>query len=93
MHRRLILVAFALGGCDRLGSGTDQATGELSRADCVQMTIRINELRNQELGRVNSKQQRVTVDGCMSHGTRAQFECVQFANNQAELARCDERAK
>ncbi len=93
MHRGLLLLPFALVGCDKIGSDTGEATGELSRAECVQMTIRVNELRDKELGRVNSKQQRTTVDGCMSHGTRAQFECVQFANSQPELARCDERAK
>jgi hypothetical protein len=79
-------------GCDQLGSSAAKA-GELSRAECVQMTIRVNELRNKELGRVNSKEQKNTVDGCMAHGTRAQFECVQFANNSGELARCDDLAK
>lgn len=83
---------FLLLGCDKLSPG-ERAAGELSRAECVQMTIRVNELRNKELGRVNSKEQKNTVDRCMQHGSRAQYECVQFANNSTELARCDELAK
>jgi hypothetical protein len=50
-------------------------------------------LRDKELGRASSVKQKNTVDGCMAHGTQAQFECVQFANNAAELARCDDLAK
>lgn len=92
--RSYALSAFLLlVGCDKLGVGGGQATGELSRAECVQMTIRVNELQNKELGRVNSKEQKNTVDRCMEHGSRAQFECVQFANNASEVARCDDLAK
>lgn len=92
--RLAMLVALSLlPACDRLDPAGAHANGELSRAECVQMTIRVNELRNQELGRVNSKEQKNTVDRCMSHGSRAQFECVQFANNASELARCDELGK
>lgn len=92
---RLALIAALslLPACDKLGSAEAEASGELSRAECVQMTIRVNELRNKELGRVNSKEQKNTVDRCMSHGSRAQLECVQFANNASELARCDELGK
>lgn len=89
----VILALFLLPACDKLGSTEAQASGELSRAECVQMTIRVNELRDKELGRVNSKEQKNTVDRCMSHGSRAQFECVQFANTASEVARCDELAK
>ncbi|MCK6536437.1 MAG: hypothetical protein L6Q84_25995 [Polyangiaceae bacterium] len=88
-----MLAALTVTGCDKLGTGGEPPAGELSRAECVQMTIRINELRNKELGRVNSKEQKNTVDSCMGHGTRAQFECVQFVSNASELARCDELAK
>jgi hypothetical protein len=88
-----MLAALTVIGCDKLGTGGEPPAGELSRAECVQMTIRINELRNKELGRVNSKEQKNTVDSCMGRGTRAQLECVQFANNASELARCDELAK
>lgn len=87
------MLVLSAAGCDKLGSGEAQASGELSRAECVQMTLRINELRNKELGRVNSKEQRTSVDRCMEHGTREQFECVAFANNATEVARCDERGK
>lgn len=80
----------ALAGCDQLGGAP---SGELSRAECVEMTIKVNELRNRELGRVNSKEQRTSVDRCMQHGTRAQYECVQFANNAGELTRCDDLQK
>ncbi|MBI3202801.1 MAG: hypothetical protein HYZ29_14780 [Myxococcales bacterium] len=93
MCRAHLLVPLLAVGCDALSSGGGAPAGELSRAECVQMTIRVNELRNKELGRVNAKEQKNTVDGCMSHGTRAQLECVQFANNASELARCDELAK
>ncbi|MBK7584599.1 MAG: hypothetical protein IPI67_30980 [Myxococcales bacterium] len=92
MRVELLAVCFLLLGCDKL-SGAEPPAGELSRGECVQMTIRLNELRDKELGRVNSKQQRNTVDHCMQHGTRAQFDCVQFASNASEVARCDERAK
>lgn len=93
MRHALIVALFLPLACDKLGSPEAEANGELSRAECVQMTIRVNELRNKELGRVNSKEQKNTVDRCMSHGSRAQLECVQFANNSTELARCDELAK
>lgn len=57
------------------------------------MVIRLNELRNRELGRTNSVEQRRAVDQCMERGTRAQLECVDFANNSHETTRCDELAK
>jgi len=87
---RVFCCALTLFACDKLGAGEAEAKGELSRAECVQMTIRINELKNQELGRVNAAEQRNATDRCMQHGTRAQFECVEFARTGAEVARCDE---
>jgi hypothetical protein len=82
-------VAIALGpGCN-----TGGGKGELSRAQCVQMVLKVNNLRDKELGRATSVNQRNTVDDCMAHGTKAQFDCVQFANNAAELVRCEDLAK
>jgi hypothetical protein len=89
--RQLLTATLAAGllwGCDT-GSGK----GDLSRAQCVEMVLKVNKLRNAELGRATSVNQRTTVDGCMAHGTKAQFECVQFANNAGELKRCDDLAK
>lgn len=74
--------------CDKVGGG-----GQLTREQCVQMVLRLNQLRDKELGRASSVKQRNTVDGCMQHGTKAQFDCVQFASNASEVARCDELAK
>lgn len=84
----LLVPMLAPAACETAG-----ATGELSRAECVQMTVKIDKLRNAELGRSTSVKQRNTVDGCMAHGTKAQYECVQFANNGGELVRCDDLAK
>jgi hypothetical protein len=53
----------------------------------------VNQLKNKELGRANSVDQRVDVDRCVEKGTRAQFECVEFANTAAEIARCDETTR
>lgn len=80
--------AFAV-GCEKQAP----AGAELSRGECVQMVIRVNELRNAEMGRVNDADRRRAVDGCMEHGTRAQLECVNHSSNARELSRCDELAK
>jgi len=74
--------------CDTAGG-----KGELSRSQCVQMVLKVNNLRDKELGRATSVNQRNTVDNCMAHGTKAQFDCVQFANNASELVRCEDLAK
>ncbi len=54
------------------------------------MVVRMNELESKELGRANDAKQRGSVDYCMEHGTRAQFECVEFARNSREVQRCHE---
>jgi hypothetical protein len=88
---QLLAASLAVGlfaGCDE-----NSGKGELSRAQCVQMVLKVNKLRDSELGRVTSVKQRNTVDDCMAHGTKSQFECVQFANNAGELKRCTDLAK
>lgn len=84
----LLLPLLTAAACEQAGG-----TGELTREQCVQMTVKIDKLRNAELGRSNSVKQRNTVDGCMAHGTKAQYDCVQFANTGGELVRCDDLAK
>jgi hypothetical protein len=82
------LVAALASGCEKPAQ-----SGELTRGECVQMVVRLDELKNKELGRVNSVEQRGAVDHCMAHGSRAQLECVNFANNAGEVARCQELEK
>jgi hypothetical protein len=79
---------FGLWACEKTAP-----TGELSRDECVKMVLRLNELRDRELGRANSVEQRSAVDRCLEHGTRRQLECVEFARSAGEVARCDELAK
>jgi hypothetical protein len=65
-----------------------ESTGELTRDECVRMVVRVNQLKNKELGRTNDVERRSGIDSCMAHGTRAQLECVEFARNGGEVERC-----
>jgi len=79
-----------LGACEK----TDTASGsELSRDECVKMVVRVNELENKELGRTNDAERHGSVDSCLQRGTRAQLECVEFAKNAGEVARCSELSR
>jgi len=82
------LVLLLTPSCEKSSGG-----GQLTRSQCVQMVLKLDQLRDKDLGRATSVKQRNTVDSCMEHGTTAQYECVQFANNASESARCDELAK
>jgi hypothetical protein len=83
-----ILAALGLLACEKTAPPS-----ELTRDECVKLVIRLDELRNKELGRANSVEQRTAVDRCLEHGTKKQMECVEFASNAGEVARCDELTK
>jgi hypothetical protein len=92
VHRQLAALGLSgiacLAACDK-----GDAQGELNKSECLNMVVRIDKLKNGELGRVNNVEERGAIDHCMKHGTRAQAECVNFANNAGELARCSELEK
>lgn len=84
----VLVAVLGAGACEKT-----EAAGELSRDECVKLVIRLDELRNKEMGRANSAGQRTAVDRCMEHGTKKQMECVEFATNAGEVARCDDLTK
>jgi hypothetical protein len=84
----ILCAALLLGSCKE-GS----VESELNRDECVRMVVRVNQLKNQELGRANDVERRGDVDSCMTHGTRAQLECVEFARNGGEVERCSDLAR
>jgi hypothetical protein len=91
MRGSTILCALLLLPCCKKEGGDEGATaGELTRDECVRMVVRVNELKNKELGRTNDVERRGGVDSCMEHGTRAQLECVEFARNGGEVERCSD---
>jgi hypothetical protein len=95
MQRSILVVCgvLVLSSCKEDGSENGTAENELSREECVRMVVRVNQLKNQDLGRTNDVERRGDVDACMQHGTRAELECVDFARNGAEVERCSERAR
>jgi hypothetical protein len=87
-------VSTFLWACFAIASCKNEAPGnELSRDECVRMVVRVNQLKNAELGRTNDVERRGGVDSCMEHGTRAQLECVEFARTGREVERCSELAR
>jgi hypothetical protein len=96
MMQRSILVVYGvllLSSCKKESPEDGAAQSELSRDECVRMVVRVNQLKNKELGRTNDVERRGGVDSCMEHGTRAQLECVEFARSGTEVERCSERAR
>lgn len=80
---------FSLVACEKKAA-EGESSGELTRDECLRMVVRLNQLKNKELGRTNDVERRGDVDSCLAHGTRAQLECVEFARNSGEVERCSE---
>lgn len=95
MQRSILVVCgvLVLASCKKESSEDGASESELTRDECVRMVVRVNQLKNKELGRTNDVERRGGVDSCMQHGTRAQLECVEFARNGAEVERCSERGR
>lgn len=89
----ILCALLLLPSCKKEGGDASASAGELTRDECVRMVVRVNELKNKELGRANDVERRGSVDSCMEHGTRAQLECVEFARNGSEVERCSDRAR
>lgn len=88
----ILYALLLLTSCKQESSDEAATAGELTRDECVRMVVRVNQLKNKELGRTNDVERRGGVDSCMEHGTRAQLECVEFARNGGEVERCSDLA-
>ena len=89
MAKARLLWTFAaislLAACQKSGGG------ELSRSECVELTIRRDNLKNGELGRANDANRRQDVDRCVASGTRRWADCIKFSRSVADVNACDEQ--
>ncbi|HMR05106.1 MAG TPA: hypothetical protein PKA88_05000 [Polyangiaceae bacterium] len=80
----ILLAGSAVTGCER-----DQSAGALQRRECEELTLRVDRLKNAELGAASDVDRDRRVDRCMKRGTRPWAECVKFAQTASAVTDCE----
>lgn len=91
MSRAALLGLVLLGavGCKK----TVPPGGELSRAECMNLSTKKDRIKSGELGRTNDAARRKDVDRCVEHGTKRWKSCIEFASTPREIDSCDAELK
>ncbi len=80
----ILVAGVVVTGCER-----DQRAGALQRRECEELTLRVDRLKDAELGAASDVDRNRRVDRCMKSGTRAWADCVKFAQTASAVTDCE----